>query len=335
MQTRPRTALLLCAALLAALAWRWTDRADAPPQAERAEAPPDIASTTVDRTGQLERAQAASGTTPAEPSLPPDIANLLLRAESGDTQAACQLGTRLMACNYAGWYGAANLEEIRQQERDAVAKGDDEAANRAAAFLLAGTLAKRWCTGLPAGLRHRALEFTRSAALAGEPEAIVRYATGQVLVVDVMKPNAFLLSPQFDTWRTEALAMIESLERSGDPQAVLALLDAYGEGNHLTLLVPVDPVRDAAHLLLAQKMFGEQQAFDRFKALSRVTPAQAEEAESLAEQWHRSRFSGRRYRLEDHTRGLLLPFATDVEWHWPQPSVATQGCFEPGRSQTP
>lgn len=319
---------VLALALIAGLAWRGTAgdpaRQPQPPQ-------PQPSTTVLASTPEIAQpappSPVAAATTPDESALPPALAELVDRAEAGDSRAACALGTRLLVCTNSHWFADMSLESLRRQEREAEAEGDHESANQAAGMLLSATVAKKACADLTPGLRQRAFEFTRQAALAGEPEAIVRYATGQALAGNGMAPNTFLRSPHFDTWRSEAPALLEALEQSGDPQAVLALLMATSEGNNLALLMPPDPVRDAAYRLLAHRLFGEHAALANFR-MPKIPAQQRREAEALARAWHRERFGNRSVRLEEHTSGLFHPLYQHLEGNWPKPSVDVPVCFD-------
>lgn len=318
----------LLLALAAGIAWRGAADNPAPrPEPAQAAPSPPIATGAQDITRPAPPVPVAVATLPEVTSLPPGLAALVARAEAGDSRAACALGTRLVACAYSGWFANMDLEAVRRQEREADAKGDRKAANDAARMLLSATAAKSACSDLTPALRQRAFTFTRQAALAGEPEAIVRYATGQALAENGTAPHAFLRSPRFDTWRGEAPTLLSALEQSGDPQAVLALLEATSEGNHFGLLMPPDPVRDAAYRLLARRLFGDHATLESFR-MPAITAEQRREAETLARVWHRDRFGNRGARLEDHTSGLYQPLYQHLDGTWPKPSADVPTCFD-------
>jgi|GEM_PF-2834926 len=325
-----RVALIaLLLALLVGLAWRGaSDDSGQAAEPSQPLPPATVAAGTDDITRPATSVPGPTTVvaTLGETALPPELAGLVARAEAGDTRAACELGTRLVACAYSIPFTEESLASFRREERDAEARGDHVAANKAASLLLSGTLAIAACTDLTPALRKRSFEFIRQAALGGEPDAIVRYATGQALVVDGMAPFAFLRLPHFDTWRSEAPALLEGLEQSGDPQAVLALVVAANEGNHYGLIMPPDPVRDAALHLLSRRMFGEHPTLANLR-MPRITADQRRQAEALAQSWHSSRFEGRSFRLEDHTGGLYQPLLQHFEDSWPKPSGAASSCF--------
>lgn len=333
MQTPFRVALLvLCFALLAAVTWRWVRTQDKP--AETAAADEPVAPTASAPANVARPLPPASPTAPVEgvgEMLPPDIAGLVARAESGDARAACTLGARLIACANAAMFTDPFLESMRKAEAEAEGKGDVEATNQAATLLLQATLVRRHCDGLPASLRSRAFEFTRQAALGGEAEAIVRYAAGQALAEDARQPHAFLRSPRFNTWRTEALALVESLQQAGRPEAVLVMIEATTEGSHLGLITPPDPVRDTAYRLLARRLFGEHEALRRFDVTLAINPDQVREAEALAQTWHHTQFLDKKFLLEEHTVGLMPSLAPGLWEGWPTPVESAPKCFGGGQ----
>lgn len=330
MRTTFRVALLvLCLAVLAAATWRWTRpevEAEEHPAAAAPETP--AAGTPGDITRPLPPAPSAPFATKDVAPLPADIAALVAAADSGDARAACSLGTRLVACAFADFYSDDMLERFRQQEAMAEAKGDKAQANEAAKILLQGTAIRRHCDPIPPDLRDRAFDYLRQSALAGEPEAIVRYATGQALSRRATHAYAFLRTPRFDTWRAEAPALVGALQRSGRPEAVLAMIEATTEGNHLSLITPPDPVQDAAYRLLAQRLFPSQESGRRFALPDGLSPEQQREAGLLAESWHRDDFSGGEFALDEHVAGFVLPFSTELPDGWPRPAAREPSCFD-------
>lgn len=330
MRTSFRVALLvLCVALVAAIAWRSLEADTAPTEvavATTPQAPPtrDIADIARPLPAEAPIAPAPEANRP----LAPELAALLARAEAGDSRAACTLGTRLAACAYADFYTDERLDGLRQEEAKADASGDHNRADELARILLRGTEIRSLCDPAPASLLDRGFDFMRQAALAGESEAIVRYANGEALARRAMQPYAFLRTPRFDTWRSEALALVEALQQSGRPEAVLVMLIANDGGSHLSFITPIDPVQDAAYRLLAHHLFGEHEALRRFKAPAGLTPEQQHEAAQRAEAWHREQFSGKRFRLEEHVAALRSPIATEFPVGWPEPANSSPACFD-------
>ncbi|MBY4597816.1 hypothetical protein K3217_20055 [bacterium BD-1] len=331
MRTSFRVALLvLCASLLAAATWRWVQAEGDPAAAASAEGDEPSAATPAephDLARPLPPRPATPSAGDTEAPLPPDIAALVARADAGDARAACTLGTRLLPCAYADFWSDDMLAAIREQEASAEASGNIARANDAAGQLLRGTSIRRHCDPYPAHLKERANDYLRQAALAGEPEAIVRYSSGQALARRATQQHAFLRSPSFDAWRSDALALVESLQRSGQPEAVLVRLFAINDGSHLGLIMPPDPVQDEAYRQLARLLFGEQEALRQHGAPPGLTTEQQQAAAQMAKAWHREQFSGRRFRLEDHLSALSTPLANDVPEGWPRPSEDATSCF--------
>jgi hypothetical protein len=263
----------------------------------------------------------------ADTPLPPDIAALVARADAGDARAACTLGTRLLPCAYTDFWSDERLDALREQEASAEASGNVARANDAAREWLWGTTIRRHCDPYPPTLQQRANDYLRQAALAGEPEAIVRYSSGQALARRATQQHAFLRSPSFDTWRTEALTLVESLQRSGQPEAVLVRLFAINDASHLGLILPPDPVQDEAYRQLARLLFGEQEALRKPGTPPGLTPEQKQAAAQMAHAWHREQFSGERFRLEDHLAALTPPLAHYVPEGWPRPPEDASSCF--------
>lgn len=330
MRTSFRVALLvLCVSLLAVVTWRWM-RTDGKPAAAAMAGINEPATATASEPEDVARPlpppvvpAAAASDTP----LPPDIAALVARADSGDARAACTLGTRLLPCAYAEFWSDETLAAFREQEARAEASGNIDRANDAARELLRGTTIRRHCDPYPPTLQQRANDYLRQAALAGEPEAIVRYSSGQALARRATQQHAFLRSPSFEAWRADALALVESLQRSGQPEAVLVRLFAINDGSHLGLLLPPDPVQDEAYRQLARLLFGEQEALRRPGAPPGLMPEQQQAAMQMAQTWHREQFSGQRFKLEDHLAAFSTPLAYDVPEGWPRPSEDASSCF--------
>jgi hypothetical protein len=253
-----------------------------------------------------------------------EIASLLSRADAGDAAAACQLGVRLNFCTRAAFFSDQRLNALRAQEAKQHAKGDLAGANSSAASLLKGTRIRQQCDGVPEALQRRAFDYLRQAALAGEPEAVIRYSRGQHLAG--RSSFGFIRTPQFDTWRREALSMLEARLAAGHPEAVLVMLEARGEANFLSMVTPQDPTLDLAYRLLARRLFGEHPSLRRHLKMHGFTPEQHREAERLAEDWHQQRFGARKLEIRDHLVGLVDAIDDEHEFRWPQPSRLADPC---------
>lgn len=330
MQVRRRILLITSVVALAAACGYWWLRAAAP---EASQVPAEDAQRLEPgmSTPRPELRQAALIPEPPTQTAPhaSDVHPLVLQAEAGDRRAACALGVRLLACRYSSFYPDERLEALAHEEARAERQGDIAGANHFATLLLHGRTLRRNCDGLPEGLRARSLEFLRQSALAGEPESIIRYATGQALGnQQAMGQYAFLRTTEFDTWRAEARPMVEALQASGQPEAVLVMLQATRTQSHLAMVLPRDPVRDAAYSLLARRLFGEHEALKKFTLPPELTPVQEQEAARLAETWHEAQFGKRRFDLENHLTGLDHPLGIEGTSEWPRPQHTTPPCFD-------
>lgn len=259
-------------------------------------------------------------------TLPPDVATLLARAQSGDARAACELGVRFQECFRVAFFDDRMLEGLARQEKAQQAKGKLAEANQTAAFLLAGASARELCEGIPPALYERASDFLRQAALAGEPEAVFRYARGEALATDPMQQFTFLRHPRFDTWRNEAVPLLEAQLHEGKPGAVVAMLEARSQGMPpIGMLIPADPLLDQAYRQLAGRLFDNHPALHHFDPVTNLTAEQLDEAGRLAAQWHETWFAGRRFTLEDHLAGFAHYAAADLPG-WPRDVPASSPC---------
>lgn len=213
-----------------------------------------------------------AGGVPAPRQPLPPVPALVARADSGDARAACQLAAELHLC----------------REQAVMARGQPsppaEPASERCAVLLE---------------RHVGQHFAwlRQAAFAGEPEAMLRYAVGEAFGMPG-ESYAFLRSPDFDTWRREAPAMLQTLFEAGYPEVLVYLMLSADPlfGGQLGNLLPPDPVRERAWLeLLATLAEGEGEGEQAMLAalLARpVDPAVREQSRALAMEWRAAYFPG-------------------------------------------
>jgi hypothetical protein len=314
--------LTILLAVMFAAVWWWRHE---PPTAPQGAVPP-TGTEQMGSAAPTERSEPPpdpDGPVPAS-ALPAEIASLLSRADAGDAAAACQLGVRLNLCTRAAFFSDERLDALRAQEAKQHAKGDLAGANSSAATLLKGTRIRQQCDGVPEALQRRAFDYLRQAALAGEPEAVIRYSRGQHLAG--RSSFGFIRTPQFDTWRREALPMLEARLAAGHPEAVLVMLEARGEANFLSMVTPRDPTLDLAYRLLARRLFGEHPSLRRHLKMHGFTPGQRREAERLAEDWHQQRFGARKLEIRDHLVGLVDAIDDEHEFRWPQPSRLADPC---------
>lgn len=230
----------------------------------------------------IPRFDAGGVPSPLQP-LPP-VPELVARADSGDARAACQLVAELQLC----------------REQAAMARGQPAPDQPASAR----------CTVLLE--RHVGQHFAwlRQAAFAGEPEAMLRYAVGEAFGVPG-ESYAFLRSPDFDTWRREAPAMLQTLFEAGYPEVLVYLMLSSDPlmGGQLGNLLPRDPVRERAWLeLLAQLADGEGEKLMLAALLDRpADPAVRDRSRALARQWQAAHFSGVRLSGRESDDGHRLP----------------------------
>ncbi len=257
-------------------------------------------------------ARAPNGIAPPRPGepLPPreaaitDIAPLLQsRADAGDHKAACRLGIELLRCHLLLKVHQALVADWMQElELSQEAKGKPEDANRVAGLNLGYLEQSRLCASLPEGLVAQGPRYLRAAALAGEPEAMLRYADGQSL--DTQGGYGFVRTPEFDQWRAEASAVLHAALAAGRPEAVELLRQAYaGDQGWVQGLVADDPMLAHAYFLLQGRLFNSPTA-------TPLPPPQGlgadhvRQAEELAGSLHERHFQGRQLDFMTSLHGL-------------------------------
>ncbi|HQZ31091.1 MAG TPA: hypothetical protein PLG89_04425 [Arenimonas sp.] len=244
------------------------------------------------------------------------LETLQARADAGDSLAACRLGIELLRCAALGNYHPEHDVQMANQEAEQEAKGDLLAANTIAAGRLLHAELREACSVVPESLAGRAHHYVRQAALAGQPEAMIRYARGETLLTGTAG-LAYIATPAFDQWRREARPVLMHALHAGHPAAALILAKAHGgNDSHLAMLLPHDGVEARASVMLARRLFGDDPALAR--GLFGDNPAsppldstqdpdvgQSHAAEQMADQWHARNFNGRRFVLAEHTAALL------------------------------
>lgn len=220
---------------------------------------------------------------------------LAVRADAGDSRAACRLAMELIRCSaqvfnvpVAGYTDTA--AELAME-----AKGDIEAADRIALAELERLRLQAECRDVPDTLKDRGGHYLAQAARAGEPEAMVRYADVQHWPMD---GRGIYSDPEFDRWRRDASAMLHRAFAAGVPEAPFYLLIGYqADAGGLSTLIPDDPVRAEATHMLMVRLHG-------WRARSGPSALDAESlasATALARQWHEGPFKGRSYRGQDRS----------------------------------
>jgi hypothetical protein len=191
-------------------------------------------------------------TSPAAPSalLRLGLDELTVRADRGDRKAACLLGFKLLRCarvhmiaNDARLMGGTIPPDLEDANRRHLL----EARPRARTFVAS-------CQGAPADSKALGFRYVRQAALAGEPEAMYRYARGDVTMMEAWDPK----SPEFAVWVKEADAMLLDAFHNGYTPAVMTLWEAYVDDNSpLSQLIPDDRLKAQALEFLMMRLRGE------------------------------------------------------------------------------
>ncbi|HEX4853343.1 hypothetical protein [Arenimonas sp.] len=263
-----------------------------------------------------------------------DIAPALqARADAGDAQAACRLGVDLLRCQALAYLTDDRAQAMAKQERELTEKGELDAANNTAAKLLEMVELQRQCAGLDEDLIARGGHYLRQAALAGEPDAVVRYAAGGAF--GQSGSMNFITTPEFDQWRREAPALVQRALETGQPGAVLLMLQSHSMNhNFLPWVTPPDAEAAEASLALARRVFGVGFDTSHFQIPVRDDPRHAAVAERRAAEWHDRHFDNATLDFADAAHGLipLHDAFGGIEWPLPGATVALgQGC-RPGEN---
>ena len=299
-----------------------------PPKRSQPESNQARASTTSDaaspKSGPLPRVPAAV----TLPDLPPRHARaqdvfptLQARADAGDAIAACRLSVELMRCQIHARKFPGQLESLERKLTHLRDKGNPIVVAEIEARLNRSLATESSCALLPKGLADRAQHYLRAAALAGEPLSRFRYAAGAGF--EDTGSYGYLVTPAFDQWRREAVALMQQSLAEGRPEAVLVL--ALARANDQGLfggLVADDPALARAHARLMERVFGESLAafplpLPRPPAEA-ADPAAAAKADALAAQWHEDYFGGRRHDL------MALLLEADNPWHDAAPTASAK-----------
>lgn len=243
------------------------------------------------------------------PDLPIHLALLRERADAGDAKAACQLATALVRCGAAATFAAPHtIEFLRKQEAEFVAKGQQAEADQAAAAQIFALELRQACDGVPDTALSLAPEYLRQAALAGEPEAMLRYAQGDALFFGAERGWRVLREPHFEQWRREAPEMLQAMMESGQPAAVLVMLEAYNGSNRLEMVTTPDNAKALALHQLAWQLFdkrGDLPGAPMQAGISQADRMQAFRAAHVqAKAWHQAYFGGKTFRLAEESQAI-------------------------------
>ena len=251
------------------------------------------------------------------------LPSLQSRADAGDSLAACRLGMELLRCAALGQYGPGHDEFQARQEAEQEARGNTETADQIAVARAVHAQLRDTCAVVPKALQDRAHHYVRQAALAGEPEAMVRYAAGETITTGLLGLG-YTTRPGFDQWRREARPVLMRAMNEGVPEAALLLAIAQGQNvGLLALLLPRDEVEASASLELTRRLFGDVSGVPQFApglahaAAPPLDPESAADAQRMAEDWHTGAFQGRRLELA-HSTASLQPLHVMMGWVNPE-----------------
>ncbi len=263
-------------------------------QSKRSAADKIVAAPTEAAQGASPEGPPATTAIPSTP-LPPDDAPLAgilpalaERADAGDRKAACRLSLELLRCSQL-------IESEAQAKRRAEPTEPTEPANAAASEWEARHRAwtNHWlgqCATVPESLRGQGPRYLRQAALAGEPEAMVRYAEGHQWPPS---GRGALAGEPFDQWRREAPGMMQRALESGYAGAAFPLMVAYRDdwGFHAAL-VPDDDEQALTMSLLYARLYATREYPGHRHTLDAAAQLRARER---AEAMHRRYFNGRQF----------------------------------------
>lgn len=275
---------------LVGYAW-WSREASAPSDPRvPAAAPAETAQTRAPAAGDAPTRPVASPRA-ALPSQGTPIAQIAVplkaRADAGDSRAACRLAMELLRCQHleqaksVQWAAGVPPEESFERQ------GRFEAANAFAEIEIRKIQLGQHCDALDPALVAQASHYLEAAARAGEPEAMLRYATGAHH--GQLGQMGYLRDPGFERWRRDSPGMLLRAAQSGDIRAVNLLAQAYGSnGSPFAGLIPDDPLQANAWTLLGARLGGVNPPdFENTDAAIEL------EARALASRWHQRYFGGK------------------------------------------
>lgn len=344
--------IALAAALLGAVAggvWWWMVRESTPTHIEQADGSLPPAAETVAPTTRVGTAESpvpalsigeyrpdTAGLPPIDAPLALQIPALRDAAARGNATAACRLAVIGSQCiraraisvsltsgqsaemarqieeNLRQQYAGISLEGLPERYRAYAQRRLDTQALQEFDSLQGLDAWGRRCADAPPISHDEILASLRQAALAGEPESMVSYASGMWMAE--FSTNNFLSgfggsgpgggwlrSPGFDQWRREAAAVRRAALERGDPE-MLWFEFAFSDRAGLRLIEPADPIDSAAALRAYAAVIGGH-APESTAALG-LPLDEAAEADRRSDAWAaRARERGRS--AEDVTDGLL------------------------------
>lgn len=213
------------------------------------------------------------------------VGPLKARADAGDRQAACRLAVELLRCQHLEQSKAFQSGDGLPPDVSMARQGALDAADLMAEMEIRKIQLGQQCQAVEPALIAAAAHYLASAARAGEPEAMLRYATGEHH--GVLGEMGFIRDPDFERWRRDAPGMLLRAAQAGRLDAVDALATAYRtDGGPYSGLIPDDPLQGHAWALLESRLVGSGQP-----TLASSDAAIAVQATALAEQWHQRYFN--------------------------------------------
>lgn len=303
--TDARRVLLVGLALVAVAVVLWRQAA---PRGEVAPSAARSADGAVVGTPAPGTSASAPAPRPTPEPLPPkdaplaEIAGALeARANAGDSRARCRLAVELLRCQQLEDFLASTKLEGGQDsiELGMEAEGQFDQADRWAQQQIWQIRQQAQCRRLPEALHARSWNLLREAALAGEPEAMLRYAEGSGLQSG---GRTLLQHPGLDNWRREAPIMVERALQAGHREAIAMLFLGHTfKHDPFVGLIRDDPERALALQILSSRLRRVgMPPLDRFNA------TQIAAAMRQAETWHTSYFGGR-FEPPPTTMGMISP----------------------------
>ncbi|KFN50791.1 hypothetical protein [Arenimonas composti] len=164
-------------------------------------------------------------------------------ADAGEPRAACRIARLLLACGPI----RNHVASLRPPGAVGETRGVSTAATELRGLAIECSM---FASDAPTLLSH----YLRQAALAGDPESMLRYADGQHWPEDFAHVFA---DPVFDAWRAEALPMLERARAAGIVEAVELLEAAYAhDATPLAGLVENDAETAMSYALLRARFGG-------------------------------------------------------------------------------
>lgn len=256
-------------------------------------------------------------------------------ADAGDAQAACRLGMELLRCQHVPEDSIYLIQESERQEKYRRENGEPKMAERIAAGRRAALEIHAACREIPKTTRDRAHNYIRQAALAGEPEAMLRYASGETL--GLLGHFHRLNSPEFEAWRREAPVFLRRALAAGRPEAVYLLAEAYRPTDDATTtiigwLVANDPIQAHAYALLQRQLSGGITPPGQ-RPINGLDDAGIARAKALADDLRQRHFAG--VTVDPERVVLGLPPLTDTYGYSKHAAVAERFCQSDGAGDAP